>query len=479
MSTPRLSAAQATAARPPVRLVHLGLGAFHRAHQVWYTQRANEAAGGSGQAWGYASFTGRSPRTADALLPQDGLYTLVVRSADGDAPELIEALVEPRPAGDVARFVALLAAPGTAVVTLTVTEAGYHLDTSGSLNTEDPDVAADLFALRSAASPDAARELRTAAGKIVAGLAARRAAGSGGLAVMSCDNLTGNGATTRASVLGLAALVDAELAAWIERRVSFPSSSIDRITPAAESELAETVAKACGWRDAAPVVTEPFASWVIEGEFPAGRPHWEDAGAEFVADVAPFERRKLWLLNGAHSLLAYAGQLRGYATVAEAIADPALLEQVSALWDEAAHHLTAPELRVPEYREALLERFRNPRIRHLLRQIGTDGATKQQMRAVPILRAERKAGRPGDAALASLAAWEAFLLSGAEVRDTRAEEIRAAAGAEDPVLELLALIAPDLARDEELLGRLRAEVARLREAAASPSHPSSPTHPPQ
>lgn len=461
MSVPRLSSSMHDAPRPPVRLVHLGLGAFHRAHQVWYTQHANQATDPDAPGWGYASFTGRSPRTSDALAPQDGLYTLMVRSEAGDSPEVIEALVEPRPASDVDRFVELLAAPATAVVTLTVTEAGYHLDPSGALDTDDPAVVSDVTALREAESPDKARELGTAAGKIVAGLSARRAADAGGLAVMSCDNITGNGATTRASVMGLATLVDPELAEWIGNNVTFPSTSIDRITPASEPELSESVASSCGWEDASPVVTEPFSSWVIEGEFPAGRPQWETAGAEFVADVAPFERRKLWLLNGSHSLMAYLGQLRGHTTVAEAVADSAVLKRVNALWDEASRHLTDPELHIPEYREALLERFRNPRIKHLLQQIGTDGGTKQQMRAVPILRAERAEGREGTAAATSIAAWVAFLLGVGDIRDTREEEIRDALTAEDPVRALVGVLAPDLAEDPTVVELVRGQVKEL------------------
>lgn len=455
----------------PVRLVHLGLGAFHRAHQVWFTQHAE--ADMDHPQWGYASFTGRGPRMADLLAPQDGLYTLVTRSEEGDSPEIVSSLVEARPAADLPRLLQLMADPAVAVVTLTITEAGYHLAESGALDTADADVASDLKALASLAASslddahatDSAADvpaLRTAAGRIVAGLAARRGAEAGGMAIMSCDNIADNGALTRASVLGMAEAADPELARWIAAEVTFPSTSIDRITPATEDSLLFDVAKQTGFADHAPVVTEPFASWIIEGEFPAGRPEWERAGVEFVADIEQFERRKLWLLNGSHSLMAYLGQLRGHATVADAIADPEIRDRVEALWDAAAHHLTADGLGVPAYREALIERFENPRIVHNLAQIAIDGATKQRMRAVPILKAELAAGRDGDGAAASIAAWAAFVLAnGGTVTDTRAEEIAAAAGSgaeagTDPVRALVAVLDESLAADDAVVERIRA-----------------------
>ena len=277
-----LNRTTADAPAAPIRLVHLGLGAFHRAHQVWYTQHAED-----GNEWGYASFTGRGPKLAEALAPQDGLYTLVTRADDGDSTELITALSEAQPADNLARLVELMAGPDVAMVTLTVTEAGYHLTDSGTLDMNDADVVADVKALRAAhasgasdapgtpGTPGTPDSLDTAAGRIVAGLAARRAGaadadsdGSGsvrGIAVMSCDNVAGNGEMTRAAVLGTARAVDPELAEWIERTVTFPSTSIDRITPATTDELIEEVTAETGYADNAPGVAEPFASWVISG----------------------------------------------------------------------------------------------------------------------------------------------------------------------------------------------------------------------
>lgn len=448
-------------ATAPARLVHLGLGAFHRAHQVWYTQRAETDP--ENPEWGYASFTGRRPTMADALAPQDGLYTLVTRSGAGDSPEIITALVEAQPADNLQRLVELMADPQVAVVTLTVTEAGYHLDAAGELDAEDPAVRDDIAALTSAHDNVPVTALVTAAGKIIHGLAARRAAGAGGLAVMSCDNIAANGETTQASILGMADRVDTELAAWIREQVSFPSTSIDRITPATEATLIADVEQQTGFQDTAPVVTEPFASWIIQGGFPAGRPAWENAGVQFVDDIEQFERRKLWLLNGSHSLMAYYGQLRGHATVADAINDPDCRARVEKLWDEAARHLTAEGLDVSGYRAQLIERFENPRIVHNLAQIAIDGGTKQRMRAVPILKAELAAGRSGTGAAFSVAAWIAFVLGAADIRDTRAVEIATAKTAADPVQALVAVLDEELAADTATVSLIRSHVALIQE----------------
>lgn len=440
----------------PVRLIHLGLGAFHRAHQVYYTQQAETDP--QQPQWGYASFTGRGPGMAELLSAQDGLYTLVTRSGEGDSPTLMSSLVEAHPASDVPALRELMVRPEVAVVTLTITEAGYHLAADGSLDTADPEVAGDVAKLREDLSP---ASLATATGRLISGLAARRAANAGGIAIMSCDNVAANGPVTRAAVCDMAREVDAELAAWVEAEVTFPSTSIDRITPRTEEELLAEVARETGFADASPVVTEPFASWVIEGEFPAGRPEWERAGVEFVSDIDAFESRKLWLLNGSHSLMAYYGQLRGHETVAEAIADPEVRHQVELLWDEAANQLTAEELQVPAYRDSLIERFENPRIRHNLAQIAIDGGTKQRMRAVPILKAELGDGREGPGATFSIAAWIAYLLAADEIADTRAAELTAARKNADPVKALLAALDEDLANEEQVLARVRSQVEAL------------------
>nr|WP_236571321.1 mannitol dehydrogenase family protein [Microbacterium hydrocarbonoxydans] len=372
---------------PPVRIVHMGLGAFHRSHLAWYTAHAPDAA-----EWGIAAYTGRSAAVADALTAQDGLYTLVVRSPARDDAERIGSIVRAHPGTDVSSFLSDVAARSTAIVSLTITEAAYA----------DQALPLDRALLAGSADADPAglRPL-SAIGRLVLGLEARRRAEAGALALVSCDNLPDNGGVLRAAVLAVARGVPG-LARWIEQYVSFVSCSVDRITPRLSDDEAAELRETYG--DRAPVVAEPFSDWVIAGGFPAGRPQWEAAGARFADDLEPWEARKLWLLNGAHTLLASLGRLRGHLTVAEASADPDCLRAVEAYWDEACRHLPA-ELDLSEYRSALLERFRNPRIRHLLAQIALDADTKMRVRIAPVAERERAADRSGAACAAVIAAW--------------------------------------------------------------------------
>jgi fructuronate reductase len=294
----------------------------------------------------------------------------------------------------------------------------------------------------------------------VRALEARRQADAGPIAVVPCDNMPANGPYVGRGVVGLARAALPELADWISQNVSFVSTSVDRITPRTTREDIAAVAALTGWADASPVVTEPFSSWVLSGGFPAGRPDWERAGARFVADIEPYERRKLWLLNGAHSLLAYTGLRRGHRTVAEAVADEVSRSEVLALWDEAERHL--PEgLDLAAYRGALLERFENGRIEHQLAQIAPEGLTKLCVRIVPVARAERAAGRPAGAAAAAIGAWMALILDGHELMDAQRATIAVAAGAADPQRALLALLDEDLAADAEFLQSVR-DAAELR-----------------
>lgn len=408
----------------PVRIVHIGLGAFHRAHQAWYTDQVDQK-----REWGIASFTGRSPNVAELLSAQDGLYTLIERSGKGDQDQVIQSIVAAHDGADLETLCGLVAAPTTAIVTITVTEAAYYVGADLTLDLTAKTVAADIAKLRGSRNEDkafapAGPSLESMAARLVVALDARRNAGSGAIAVVSCDNLSANGTAARNAIVGTAAAVDSELAGWIEENVSFVSTSVDRITPRTTKADIARVAEETGFADNAPVVTEPFRSWVFSGAFPAGRPKWEDAGAIFVDDIEPFERRKLWLLNGAHSLLAYAGQLRGHGTVAEAMADPACARWVEDLWNEAQQHLTKPELHIREYRAALLERFSNARIAHHLAQIAMDGTNKLRMRAVPILRAQRAAGRDGTGAARAIAAWLEFVKGAAKIEDAFADRIR-------------------------------------------------------
>jgi len=419
----------------PVRIVHLGLGAFHRSHQAWYTHRASDGAD-----WGIASFSGRRPEAANVLAAQGGAYTLVQRSGEQDTFEPVTSIVEALDGANLNRLKELVASPRTALVTLTITEAAYALEEPGG---------------------NGSLESSTPLGRLVLALAARREAGGGPLAVVSCDNLAHNGRITRDAILALAKWPSrqggtfAGLADWITENVSFVSTSVDRITPRTTTEDLEVVAAACAYRDEAAVVTEPFHNWVLSGDFPAGRPRWEDAGAIFVEDIEPYENRKLWLLNGAHSILTYTGLLRGHTTVAAALADHVCKRAVVQFWDEAERHLPG-SLDIPDYRTALLQRFGNSRIAHHLNQIAADGSTKLRMRALPVLNAERAEGRVGEGALQMITAWMLYLSSTTTFQDPLASDIKKALRCEGPqrIAALLTLLDPELGTDQILVDRI-------------------------
>ncbi len=422
-------------AAPPVRLVHLGLGNFFRAHQAWYTHRA-------GDGWGIAAFSGRSAELAEALTAQDGLYTLVTRAGDGDRHDVIESLARAYPAGRNDAWLAAFASPSVRAATITVTEAGYLRAAGGGLDREHVAVQADIAALR----VDPTALVRTAPARLLAGLMVRRRADAGPFTLIPCDNLPDNGAVVTRVVADLADLVDPGLRAWLEASVTTVTTMVDRITPrtTVEDRLPD---------DYCPVITEPFSEWVLSGDFGGGRPRWEAAGATFTDDIAPFEQRKLWLLNGGHSLLAYAGSARGHETVADAVADDTCRAWLEAWWTEAATHLTLP---AEAYRQALLDRFTNPRMRHLLAQIAADGSQKLPIRILPVLRAERAAGRMPQGAIRVLAAWIAHLGgAGAPVDDPRADELVALATGPEPERRILEDLDPALAADDELVASIR------------------------
>lgn len=302
----------------PTRILHLGLGAFHRAHQAWYTSHAADAS-----QWGITALSGRSADLAQRLAPQDGLYTLVERGPHSDRMEIVTSIVAALPATDHDAFTRLVSAGDTSVITVTVTEAGYSLTPAGDLDLDDERLMSDLARVRDAAAHDRLRDARplTLLGRLATGLELRRQVGSAPVALVSCDNLHANGLMLRRGVEQFAALALRGLTRSLDSLASFVSTSVDRITPRVTESLADEVRAETGWIDAAPVAAEPFSDWVLSGDFPAGRPQWESAGALFVDDVEPYELRKLWLLNGAHSILAYVGLVRGRRTIADAMAD--------------------------------------------------------------------------------------------------------------------------------------------------------------
>jgi fructuronate reductase len=452
-----------------IGIVHLGIGAFHRAHQAVFTEEAIAADGGD---WGICGVTQRSRGVLEQLQPQDGLYSVLVRGEDaslrvaGAVRDLLFAAEE----GE--RLQALLAAPSTRLVTLTVTEKGYRHDpATGRLRRGDPDVAADL----------AGEGLpRTVVGQLVRGLQARRAADTGPITLLSCDNLPANGEVLRGLVMNFcAALPEGEsLASWIAESVSFPSSMVDRIVPATTDDDRAEAARLLGCEDRGVVVTEPFRQWVVEDHFAAGRPAWERAGAVLTADVAPYEAIKLRLLNGSHSTLAYLGALAGHAHVADAMADPGIAGVVAHLMaDDVEPTLTVPDgFDVAAYQRELIERFHNPALRHRTVQIAMDGSQKLPQRLLGTIADRLAAGAEPRHACLGVAAWMRYVWtaqaedgSPLPVDDPLADRLRQlTADAATPAAVIDALLSLEEVFGAELPsnGRFRALVTDSLEALA-------------
>ncbi len=377
-------------------VVHLGVGAFHRAHQAVVFDDALTA---GDLRWGVLGASLRSPGVRDQLNPQDGLYSVVVRDGDRRDVRIIGAiqsvLVAPE---DPAALVAAMAQPDVHMVTLTVTEKGYRLDpASGALMINDPDVAADLSDL---SAP------RTAPGFVTAALAARKAAGLPPFTVVSCDNVPHNGARIRQAVLDMAGRIDPALRDWIETHGAFPQTMVDRIVPATTPGDVTANEALLGLTDQGMVKTEPFTQWVIEDRFAGPRPDFESLGVQVTADVAPWEDAKLRLLNGAHSAIAYLGGLAGLQYVDQVVAIPAYARFVEALWDEAENTLTPPPgLDVPAYRGELMRRFANSALQHRTVQIAMDGSQKLPQRLLTACAARLDKDQPIDALALAVAGW--------------------------------------------------------------------------
>ncbi len=454
-------------ARADVRngVVHLGIGAFHRAHQA----AVFDAALGAGDLrWGILGVSLRSPGVRDQLVPQDGLYTMLVRDGAGEQAQIIGAvrdvLVAPE---DPARVIAALAHPDTHIVTLTVTEKGYCIDAAtAALDRGNADVAQDLADL---SAP------RTAPGFLVAGLAARHAAGLPPFTALSCDNLPHNGRLLRAAVIEMATAHDPALADWIAQHGAFPQSMVDRIVPATDPRDIAALAETTGLQDQGLVKTEPFLQWVIEDRFCGPRPDFAAFGVQLTDRVEPWEDAKLRLLNGAHSGIAYLGGLAGIDHVHEFVARADGRGFVEALWDESAATLTPPPgLDVAAYRGQLMARFTNPALAHRTRQIAMDGSQKLPQRLLAPIAIRRARGLPVDALALGVAAWMLWQrgLDEAGTPFTVDDPLAAVTaarldGVTDPAAQVAALMAieaifpRDLAEDDALRATLTRQVTRL------------------
>ncbi|RDL21226.1 mannitol dehydrogenase family protein [Serratia fonticola] len=384
------------------RLVHLGFGAFHRAHQAVY---ADILAQEHGSDWGYCEINliGGEQQIAD-LKQQDMLYSVAEMSADdwqcrvvGVVKQALHAQID----GLDAVFQAL-AQPEVAIVSMTITEKGYcHSPATGQLQLDHPLIVRDL------ANP---HHPQSAVGVIVAALAQRKAAGQSAFSVMSCDNMPENGHVTRNVITTYAKALDPTLATWIETHVTFPSTMVDRIVPAVTPDTLAQVAQQTGVQDPAAVACEPFRQWVIEDNFVAGRPAWEQAGAELVSDVLPFEEMKLRMLNGSHSFLAYLGYLAGYPHISDCMQDEHYVKAARHLMlAEQAPTLNTPGTDLEKYADSLLARYRNTALKHRTWQIAMDGTQKLPQRMLDSVRWHLANGSDFDCLALGVAGWMRYV----------------------------------------------------------------------
>lgn len=462
-----------------VGIVHLGLGAFHRAHQAVHTEDAAAATGETH--WGVLGVTQRSARVAEQLTPQDGLYGVLTKGRSTTSLRVIGSLRGVAfPATQTPEVLARLAAPTTHVVSLTVTEKGYRRAAGGGPDLDDAGTQADLAALAAELGAPGAADVRPAAtstGLLVRGLARRHATSGAPVTVVCCDNMVDNGSQVRRLVTGL---LDATpgaqaLRAWVEESVRFPGTMVDRIVPATTAEHRAQARELLGLHDEGLVVGEPFTQWVVEDDFAGPRPAWERAGATLTHDVAPYERAKLRVLNATHSTLAYLGALHGYRTIAEAVGDPALEQVARALIDEdVLPTLTPPDgLDLHAYRDSVLERFANPNTGHTTIQVAMDGSQKLPFRLVATAADRLAAGAVPHAVARALAAWMVFVQRGASVTgdalpldDPLADLLRAtASGPEDTLgdrmLGLRAVFPAEVADSPQMRAAVRAAVRDL------------------
>lgn len=369
-----------------IGIVHFGIGAFHRAHQAVYTDDVMADSGGD---WRILGVSLRSVGVRDQMAPQNGLYSVVEKSSEGEEVRIIGAVADVIVANEAReQLVSTLAAPTTHIASFTITEKGYCRASDGSLDFELADD-------------------RSAYAYLAEALSRRRDAGLPGLTLLSCDNLSGNGTQLRRLMIEYLEYEKSDLTSWFTNECSCPSTMVDRIVPATARDDLDEIEAQLGVRDEAAVVTEPFSQWVIEDSFVGPRPSWEKHGAQLTSDVHAFENAKLRMLNGAHSALAYMGLQRGYEFVHQAIADPELYGLIDHLMrDEAASSLTpAAGQDVSSYADALIQRFCNPALNHRLIQIAMDGSQKIPQRWLETLAFHQRQDQQCPVILTAIASW--------------------------------------------------------------------------
>ncbi len=385
-------------------IVHVGVGGFHRAHQAVYLD--DLAQQHITEEWGERG-VGLLPydqAMADALIPQDCLYTVVTRAAHQDTARIIGSLTEYMFApADPTRVLRALCDTDTRIVSLTITENGYNFNqTTGVFDAANPDILHDLH---HPSTPS------TVFGYLCEALDRRRKAGLSPFTVMSCDNLQANGAIAKRMLVSYASLRDDALAAWITANVAFPSSMVDRITPRTTDADRDWIAATFAIDDAWPVVTEPFIQWVVEDTFCNGRPPLEEVGVQVVADVHPYEMMKIRLLNASHQALGYLGYLCGYRYVHDVMADPLFHDYIAHLMDDEVSPLLppVPGVDLADYKRSLLERFANPKMRDQVARLCIDGSARMPKFLLPSISEARASGRPYRLLTLAVAGWFRYL----------------------------------------------------------------------
>lgn len=377
-------------------IFHLGIGAFHRAHQAFYTETVLNQLGGD---WGIIGCSLRSPTVRDQLVPQDCLYTMMERSGEGNRLQVIGAVVDMMVAPENPETViTAMAQANIRIISLTVTEKGYcHDPATGELNAQHPDVIHDLANLDAPVS---------AIGFLVAALQKRYSSHQQPVTLLSCDNLPNNGDVLKRVVLAFARNISTSLATWIENSISFPNTMIDRMVPATTEENRAEMESLSQVRDEGLVVCEPFSQWVIEDHFVNGRPAWERAGALLVDDVKIYEKIKLRLLNGSHSLMAYTGYLSGYQYISDVMNNPAFVNMVTRYMTDAGETISVPAgFDLATYKKQLHQRFSNPALQHRTWQIAMDGSQKLPQRLLAPLREQQKTSGSIEVICLAVAAW--------------------------------------------------------------------------
>lgn len=388
-----------------VGIVHFGVGGFHRAHQAMYLDRLMND--GLALDWGICGvgIMENDRRMRDVMQGQNGLYTMVVKNPDGryDARiigSIVRYLYAP---DDPEAVIEAMAAPEVRIVSLTITEGGYNFDhVTGAFVFETPAVVRDL---------DESGAPATVFGLVAESLRRRRDRGIVPFTVMSCDNIQGNGDVARAMFCAFAERKDAGLGAWMRRNVAFPNAMVDRITPVTAPSDIEQLAERFGVDDAWPVVCEPFTQWVLEDHFPAGRPPYEKAGVQLVADVVPYELMKLRLLNASHQGLTYFGYLAGYRFAHEVTQNPLFAEfLLKYMKEEAIPTLDpVPGIDLDKYCRILIERFSNPEVRDTLARLCAESSDRIPKWLLPVVRSQLARGGEIRRSAGIVASWARYV----------------------------------------------------------------------